>query len=725
MNGKSFLLGSIITTLILTGCLSFELRSLKKSSLQNEEAALDLQTQALMIREFVSHSKFIFQSVEKSLYIQTISEDEKESLQNRTSIFRKHFEKLYKEFHESSLLVDLIHLKSLMSTLIFESENIMDLQMTGGVDSGWHRLKNARLVIQEIETKGDQLLIARMNQYRLKAKTQSQDEDSAARAFSIYLFLIILVLLVTMVKTLFWKHRSGSVTQKGLPTDQDHHFDELALASVVESISEALLAIDPQGQITIANSAVINMLGYSKEELIGQNIKMIMPAPHREEHDGYLENYLKTGRGKILGLKREVEVRHKNGRIFHVVISVNEIKNGPNHFFAGLIYDISHVKRNEQELLHAKEVAERATLSKSHFLANMSHEIRTPLNGIVGSVNLLGSTPLNTEQAEFIEVIQSSSQALLVIINDILDISKVEAGKLTLEELEVDFGRIVKDVCDLMQPGAEEKGLELSYFISKDSKVGFLGDPTRLRQVLLNLLNNAIKFTATGSVQVNVMTEQKSNGQDLLTCDFIDSGIGMSPAQIDKIFDNFSQADQATSRKYGGTGLGTTISRRLIELMGGEISVRSVEGEGSTFSFTIPIRPVHIIHKKSEEKGWVRHYNKKVLLVEDIKTNQFIAKANLQKLGLEVTVANNGEEALTFLNDDLDLILMDIQMPVMNGLECTRLIREKGINIPIVAMTANVMPEEVNSYLRQGMNAHVPKPFLIKDLTNVFDQLLT
>lgn len=375
-----------------------------------------------------------------------------------------------------------------------------------------------------------------------------------------------------------------------------------------------------------------------------------------------------------------------------------------------------------------KEVAEKTASLKQQFLANMSHEIRTPMNAIVGMTQLLLNLNPGPRELKYLQAIKTSADNLLVIINDILDLSRIEAGKIVIESTDFELKEVLNSVQDMLILKAEEKQISLKYTLEESIPRRLVGDPSRLNQILINLAGNAVKFTREGGVEIRVSTYKQSEEKHWIKFDIIDTGIGIAPDYVEKIFESFTQAGTDVARQYGGTGLGLTISKELVELMDGQISVVSELGQGTTFTVIIPFQASRLINV-SEKAPRV---NKAVmdrlrtidlLLVEDNEFNRMVAEDTLKELlpEIRITVAHDGKQAVDLVRrQPFDLILMDIQMPVMDGVEATRQIREvlpsPARDVKIIAMTANVLSEDVERYLNAGMNAYVSKPFHTEEL---------
>ncbi len=430
-------------------------------------------------------------------------------------------------------------------------------------------------------------------------------------------------------------------------------------------------------------------------------------------------------------MRAKVRLRHKDGdyRWFEVVTR-NLLSDPAVGAIVSNLQDVTNATRAEMAAAEAQRKAEEANQAKSDFLAMISHEIRTPMNGITGMCHLLLGTRLNGEQREYAETIEQSSQALLALINDLLDFSRIEAGKLAIEKAPFDLERVAGDVMNLMRVRAEEKGIRLETSYPAGAPKSFLGDSLRIRQVLINLAGNAVKFTERGSVRLEVETEALGGGRHRVRVEVRDTGIGIAREKLPAIFEKFTQADASTTRRFGGSGLGLSISRSLAELMGGELTAESAEGEGSCFTMTLSLEEA-ALPVKSEWGARATGLEAmalplEVLVVEDNLVNQRLVAKLLERMGCQTKVASSGAAALALYADyHFDVILMDCQMPEMDGYETTALIRQRESGrrrTPIVALTANVMENDLEKCLAAGMDAYLTKPIDLLKLREALEE---
>jgi len=395
--------------------------------------------------------------------------------------------------------------------------------------------------------------------------------------------------------------------------------------------------------------------------------------------------------------------------------------------------EIEYVKQVETDLVEARDRAEKMSQAKGQFLANMSHEIRTPMNGVIGTLQLLEDSDLSETQAEYVATAHKSAEALLSILNDILDLSKIEAGKLGIENISFDLRELVSDIVGLNAARAEQKHLNLQCEIDESLPEFVIGDPVRIRQLLHNLVSNAIKFTERGEVCVRLKALSKANDNAVIRLEISDTGIGIDRVTQEKLFTAFTQADGTTSRKYGGTGLGLAIVKQLVNLMRGNLGVESVPRKGSTFWFEISVGVATTGPEKNPEIVKLKQRplpGASILLAEDNPVNQMVASRMLEKLGLRVVVAGNGNQALKQLEqDDFDIVLMDCQMPELDGFAATRILRDyekqmSKLRTTVIAMTANVMDGDRERCLDVGMDDYIGKPVQLAELETVLRRWL-
>jgi PAS domain S-box-containing protein len=488
-----------------------------------------------------------------------------------------------------------------------------------------------------------------------------------------------------------------------------------------------------EGDLIQTNAAFCRILGFSREELLAMSLRELY-------HPGDLAAAVETSEQLCSGMlaRSESERRfiHRDGSVVWCNQRISMLGSGggrPRHSVIH-VEDIGEQKRYETELIRAREAADAANRAKSRFLANMSHEIRTPMNGVIGMNQLLLETGLSAEQRRFVEVAQASGRTLLTLIDDILDLSKIEAGRISLESRDFDLRSTVQELVQPLRVQAQAKGLELDARVSPEIPRLLRGDALRLRQVLTNLAGNAVKFTQQGAITLEAELDNMRNGEATVRFSVADTGIGMSPEQIPAIFSPFVQADTSTTRKYGGTGLGLAISKQLVEMMGGAIEVSSREGRGSTFQFTAVFGQAVTENVRSSEPGRDASagasvvaaqagkretgQGKRILVAEDNSINREVVLAQLRKLGYRGHSVANGAEAVEALRGGgFALVLMDCQMPVMDGFEATRRIRGSiPHHVPIIALTASAMSSDRDQCLAAGMDDYPAKPLELSQL---------
>ncbi|HEY2412071.1 MAG TPA: response regulator [Pirellulaceae bacterium] len=494
--------------------------------------------------------------------------------------------------------------------------------------------------------------------------------------------------------------------------------------AVVETALDAVISMDREGRITGWNSQAEATFGRTAAEVLGQPVAgTIIPISFREAHEKGLKRFLETGETNVLNKRIEVRGLHRDGHEFPVELAIAPINSPAAISFCAFARDITDRQEAADALRSAKEAAEAASHAKTAFLANMSHEIRTPLNAILGFTDVLVSqTDATPQQRDYLQTIHDSGRHLLTLINDVLDLSKIEVGQMSMEDLRCSPHEIIAAAVSILRVPAQDRGLMLEYFWKSEIPVTIQTDPARLRQILMNLIGNAIKFTEVGSVQVAARLETEPSPQ--LIIDVIDTGVGIDAQAAQRIFDPFVQADSSITRRFGGTGLGLSISRRLARLLGGDLAVNSDKGRGSIFTLTVPTGSLEGVAMAQQAAADLvpvpttaghRPINSlppcRILLVEDGVTNRKLITLVLERAGATVRTAENGQAGVeAFGWEPFDIILMDMQMPVMDGYTATRELRRLGCTLPIIALTAHAMASDEKKCREAGCSGYMTKP---------------
>jgi len=552
------------------------------------------------------------------------------------------------------------------------------------------------------------------------------------------------IIFITLTFIILLKRQIKRATADIVQSKAVLHENEAKFRSYIDNSPDGIFVTDKTGRCLEVNPAAAAITGYSQEEIINLSICDLVS----------MESFAKTHH--LLTLQEqgnacnEFEFTHKNGK--KRWCSVDTVKLSATRYLA-FAKDITARKRTEEQLLQAMTTAEAGNTAKSRFLANISHEIRTPMNGMIGLIELLLGTELTEEQREYAELIKLSGRNLVQLISDILDLSKIEAHKIELEAYDFNLQTEITGTINLLSLQAKAKGLQLHTQIDADVPLLLRGDSGRLRQILNNIIGNAIKFTATGSVSLHIYKEAEDESKTTLRFLVTDTGIGIAADKLDKIFEPFTQADSSSTRQYGGTGLGLTIARQLTELMGGTIGVDSVQNRGTTFWFTVvlakqlekaapsqknlPKKETFVggSEEKLPDQGLSKNVlttpNKsRILLAEDDQINQHMTKLFLTKSGYDVDVASHGREALQLLEkNDYALVLMDCMMPELSGFETTTMIRNpasavRNHTIPVIALTANATREDRDNCLAAGMDDYLVKPIEVTKVLEILKKWL-
>lgn len=493
------------------------------------------------------------------------------------------------------------------------------------------------------------------------------------------------------------------------------------LQGVINTAVDGIMAIDERGIIQWLNPAALAIFGYTAEELMGQNVKILMPEPYHSEHDTYLANYIRTGQRKIIGIGREVVGRRKDGSTFPVDLAVSEVNLGHRRLFTGIVRDITQRKEAERALLAAKEAAETASRAKDHFLAVVSHELRTPLTPILATATLLqGREDLPADVKEDLGTIRRNVEHEARLVDDLLSLTRLSRGKIELHQEVVDAHASLRNVLSQFQGEIDAKGIELMMGL-RAKEYNIWADPGRIQQVFSNVLENAIKFTPEGGR----ISLKSTNTDGKLRVEISDTGVGIEPDVLPKIFDAFEQGERTVTRKYGGLGLGLAISRGLMELHGGTLSAQS-EGMGKGATFVVELNAVPAVPGRTQRKPVARQAvgaGKRILLVEDHRDTAQVMVKLLTAFGHEVTSAASVREALDLASKQpFDLLISDIGLPDGSGLDIMRNLRDR-LHIQGVAVSGFGQAEDLRRSREAGFVEHLVKPVNFQMLESVVNRL--
>lgn len=569
----------------------------------------------------------------------------------------------------------------------------------------------------------------------IKAKLPYQDANQAWAAFCASIITLLFSLIVATLQTTGIRaqtladQKTKELFQRKEALKEIRERFELAVKGSHDGIWDWDLG---KNQIYLSQR-LLEILGYQDLE-IQDYLAFWESSIHPDDKPPTTKTLTDYLAKRVPTFEAECQIRHRDATYRWVLLRGDALWNesGRAYRMAGSLTDITIRKNSELELIRARKVAMDATKAKSQFLANISHEIRTPLSAILGTVNVLRGGQLSADQYDFVEVIAQSANVLLETINDVLDFSKIEAGKLTIEKIDFNLADLIEDVRKVMRFSAAQKGLQVHVRLLGPCEQTFRSDPIRIRQILFNLLGNAIKFSKQGTIVLTAKVTEASQGQFYSEFTVSDQGIGISAEAKDRIFEAFTQAESSTTRLFGGTGLGLSICKRLVTLLEGTIDVQSIEGKGSIFSFAIPLLAgqsnLTLTSSFPEDMKVTR--DALILVADDNLINQRVTLAVLKQLGYQVTGANNGLHAIELLaKTRFDLILMDCQMPELDGYEAAEKIRKnphlnRG-NLPIIAVTANAFVGDRERCLSAGMNDYIAKPVRIEKLIEVIENQLS
>jgi PAS domain S-box-containing protein len=563
------------------------------------------------------------------------------------------------------------------------------------------------------------------------------DNISIARYLQLFLLLVIGIATIFFIfmtykkamklemKVKDTKMQLGDFKNENTSLKHESQEKSVILNSILESVVDGILTVNDKGHIQTMNSAVGKIFGYESNELINVSITKIIDLAVTGKQS--ISFFLDITEENLTSHRLEVTGHQQSGNAFPVHLSVAKVKTSLGNHFTCVLRDITEEKRHSKIIINAQKSAEKANQAKSDFLANMSHEIRTPMNGILGTLQVIERQPLSDDVKDLVDTGINSATSLLTIINDILDFSKIEAGKLLFENIPFNIKSIMDIVRSDIEYNVIDKDINITINYAENFEYCWRGDPVRIKQILLNIASNAIKFTEVGSVEINVST-QIINSKVQLVFSITDTGVGMSQEFQQQLFIRFEQSDSSTTRKHGGTGLGLPITRKLVQLMKGNMTFTSQVNVGTTFEISIPLENVpdeEVLSKNLPNVACPDASGVNILLAEDNRINQMIFQKMLKPSKANLTIAADGLEALdAFKNERPDIIFLDIQMPNLNGIDTCVAIRKEDPNLPIIAVTANVIPTDIEKYLAAGFDLCLSKPINLNKLYQCMQDFL-
>lgn len=511
---------------------------------------------------------------------------------------------------------------------------------------------------------------------------------------------------------------------------------EYILSEILRISPSAILTTTSDGTITQFNDGATQIFGYQRDKVVGQHVRMLMPEGLRALHDQHLLNFRSSSAATLkMDARKPIAGQRKDGSEFFASASVSRMLVGENVYFTVALQDLTVQISREQEIIDARDLADVANKSKTEFLANMSHEIRTPLTATSGMLDLIDTSTLSQDDQRHLQIARSASRSVITIINDILDLARLEAGRVQLENTVFELQAFAEDVCQIMSGAAHQKNITLAVDFPGDEPVWLSADEQHLRQILFNLLGNAVKFTEQGNVTLKIMPGERRGKMLDLKFAITDTGIGIPARDLPRLFERFEQQDATSSRKHQGTGLGLSICRQLAKLMGGSLTANSIEGQGSTFFLRLACEVVadQFVEKTASPVENRPTTPLHILVAEDNMINQMLVSEFLERLGHTLEMTSNGEEAVetyTTSHPDkpFDVILMDIQMPVMDGIEAAQRIRvqsSRPSNVPIIALTADAMTQHQEKYLATGLDGFIGKPYSMVELDEELNRVMS